>query len=139
MPTSVVRLLEVCSECPVRLECLREALAEEQIALFGAWGGAMMTERNRLLPPRQGGDPGLRRDALDRAEEILESTLHERIEAWRRRGVQIHDALLAGERRPRAHPTAHLLSKPERPVEDKSITSAPWSPRPASVPRTTEQ
>ena len=50
MPTSVVRLLEVCSECPVRLECLREALAEEQIALFGAWGGAMMTERNPTAP-----------------------------------------------------------------------------------------
>lgn len=36
----------VCRECPVRLECLRYALANRE--QFGIWGGTSERERRRL-------------------------------------------------------------------------------------------
>lgn len=36
----------VCSDCPVRLECLRYALANRE--QFGIWGGTSERERRRL-------------------------------------------------------------------------------------------
>jgi WhiB family redox-sensing transcriptional regulator len=38
---------EWCSECPVRNECLREALDNDQ--QWGIWGGLSVRERNKLL------------------------------------------------------------------------------------------
>jgi WhiB family redox-sensing transcriptional regulator len=37
---------EWCSECPVRNECLREALDNDQ--QWGIWGGLSARERNKL-------------------------------------------------------------------------------------------
>lgn len=37
----------VCADCPVRQQCLADALADP--ALRGIWGGTTRTERRRLL------------------------------------------------------------------------------------------
>ena len=44
-PESVVRLLELCQRCPVRRECLLDALGEDAFTVIGCWGGTMMSER----------------------------------------------------------------------------------------------
>jgi WhiB family redox-sensing transcriptional regulator len=45
---------EVCAECPVRVDCLTEALARRDIA-YGVRGGLSPVERRQLLGPRRGG------------------------------------------------------------------------------------
>jgi hypothetical protein len=47
-PASVLRCFDVCSGCPVRVECLRAALGELEIRVYGCWGGSTMTERLRV-------------------------------------------------------------------------------------------
>jgi hypothetical protein len=130
-PGTVVKLLEVCATCPVRLPCLREALGESDVALVGAWGGTMWSERTRVLPQHNAAEwqsKSTRDASLERAEEILEGSLQERIRLWRDRAELELDQLyrLSGKRHAPGHPTAHLLTRAERPVEDKSITSIPW-------------
>jgi WhiB family redox-sensing transcriptional regulator len=49
------KALRICSECPVRLECLKDAVTEYQE--FGIFGGTTPNERKRLVygngrPPR---------------------------------------------------------------------------------------
>ena len=44
-PNSVVRLLELCQRCPVRRECLMDALGEDAFTVIGCWGGTMTSER----------------------------------------------------------------------------------------------
>ena len=44
-PPTVVKLFEVCQRCPVRRECLMDALTEEAISIVGCWGGTMASER----------------------------------------------------------------------------------------------
>lgn len=57
-----VQALLVCARCPVRTNCLVEALAQE-IDVEGVWGGF-------YFPPRKGGD-SRRKLALRRAREWL--------------------------------------------------------------------
>lgn len=42
---------QICSLCPVRLECLQTALDREE--RFGVWGGLSERERRRLNAPRR--------------------------------------------------------------------------------------
>ncbi|MGH2545701.1 MAG: WhiB family transcriptional regulator [Actinomycetota bacterium] len=42
----VLPLIKVCSECPVRAECLRTALQTRSV---GVWGGTTSTDRSGLL------------------------------------------------------------------------------------------
>ena len=44
-PATAVRLLELCQRCPVRRECLLDALGEEAFTVIGCWGGTMTSER----------------------------------------------------------------------------------------------
>ena len=44
-PPTVVKLFEVCKRCPVRRECLMDALTEEAITLVGCLGGTVTSER----------------------------------------------------------------------------------------------
>jgi WhiB family redox-sensing transcriptional regulator len=44
---------EICESCPVRLECLRWALENEE---DGFWGGTTMRERTGILGRRPGWD-----------------------------------------------------------------------------------
>ena len=37
----------ICTKCPVRIECLNDALARNE--RFGVWGGMSERERRRLL------------------------------------------------------------------------------------------
>lgn len=43
---SVREAKRVCARCPVRVECLEEALANDE--RFGVWGGLSETDRRRL-------------------------------------------------------------------------------------------
>ncbi len=45
---------KICRSCPVRRECLVEALQND--IEWGVWGGT--TERERRILHRRGGDPG---------------------------------------------------------------------------------
>src|SRR4051794_33184190 len=47
---------QLCSGCPVRTECLAEAL-DNQIER-GVWGGMTERKRRAALPPRPGAPPG---------------------------------------------------------------------------------
>jgi WhiB family transcriptional regulator, redox-sensing transcriptional regulator len=47
-------LFEICMGCPVRDECLMEALDHESRSDAGVWGGTGPEERRRI---RQGEDP----------------------------------------------------------------------------------
>lgn len=55
----------LCSGCPVRLECLSDALDNE--IEFGVWGG--LTERQRRALLRQRPDVSSWRDLLEEARE----------------------------------------------------------------------
>ena len=82
----------------------------------------MKTERTRVLEVRNSDDDGFWAREVERAEVLLEATFPARIEAWAKRAEEITAWKAAGKTGvPRGHSTAHLLQKPERPVEDKSI------------------
>lgn len=44
--------MELCDECPVKAQCLAQGLEEENLFHKGVWGGMMMSERVRLLNPK---------------------------------------------------------------------------------------
>lgn len=48
----VLRAKDICSVCPVRLDCLRTALAWREPS--GVWGGMTHRERQRLLASVKG-------------------------------------------------------------------------------------
>jgi hypothetical protein len=51
----VLRLTEaltLCDECPVKAQCLAQGLEDENIEHKGIWGGMFMSERVRLLNPK---------------------------------------------------------------------------------------
>jgi hypothetical protein len=92
-PGTVVRLFDVCADCPVRVECLRYAL-EAEFSVMGVWGGSTMTERRHILPldgmitrhenrliPRQPREHGRQ---VEEAIELLESTFPARRNGWRK-------------------------------------------------------
>jgi WhiB family redox-sensing transcriptional regulator len=47
-------MFEICMGCPVRSDCLMEALHHEERSDCGVWGGTGPDERRRI---RRGGDP----------------------------------------------------------------------------------
>jgi hypothetical protein len=89
---TVVKLFNVCAECPVRRECLRYALTAEFSAL-GCWGGTVATERRYVLPQDQdsirhedrGGirEPRERARKVEEAIELFEATFSARRQGWR--------------------------------------------------------
>lgn len=54
-------LFDLCMSCPVRMECLVEALAHEERSDVGVWGGTGPEERREI---RRGVDPYLVWDAV---------------------------------------------------------------------------
>ena len=112
MPANTaVRLGEVCARCPVRPECLRDALSETRYTVEGWWGGTSRPERTKSLrqvAAEMAGDgqpialwsplgsDGVSsslgrepRNAMDHAElvertaQALEADFEARLEAWR--------------------------------------------------------
>jgi WhiB family redox-sensing transcriptional regulator len=111
-PGTVTKMIEVCRECPVRRECLEDALSEDAFTVQGVWGGTTRTERRaaqnaaareRSTPTREivfqtgyrgekttsrhspGGGTEWRTHPSVVAElvETFEATLDERIAWWR--------------------------------------------------------
>jgi WhiB family redox-sensing transcriptional regulator len=89
---SVTRCLDVCAECPVRVECLRFAL-EAEFSVMGVWGGTTMTERRLILPldgftTRHENQQVARRPReharkVEDAIELFEATFAARRQGWR--------------------------------------------------------
>ncbi len=50
-PAHVQRIQNICSPCPVRVECLDYAFAHQE--KFGWWGGMSERDRRRLRRERQ--------------------------------------------------------------------------------------
>ena len=48
-PRTVLKLFDVCGSCPVRRECLMDALSERRFSVEGCWGGTVGTERRRVM------------------------------------------------------------------------------------------
>jgi len=86
--STVVACFEICGICPVKAECLRDALSARFTAI-GCWGGSVMTERRALAPrlPETDRFKAPNADELDRIEEAaqtLERSFDKRLRAWRR-------------------------------------------------------
>ena len=90
-PASVLACLEVCARCPVRIECLTDAVGETVITITGNFGGtttsdrtAAITEAHRAykrdLPAYIDRDE---REIRTRAAAALEASFPERLEGWR--------------------------------------------------------
>jgi len=64
----------VCARCPIRRECLADALRAEQGTLaFGVWGG---------VGPRDRHDPALRGMPLNEKLDALEARFREQVPHW---------------------------------------------------------
>ena len=94
-PRTVVRCFELCAACPVRAECLRDALSARFTA-YGVWGATTMTERRPLTPGRtteiersQALDAD-ERVTIEEAAQLLERTFEERLRTWRRLAEEAH-------------------------------------------------
>lgn len=91
-PATVVRCLEVCAACPVRIECLRSALEEAAFTPVGVWGGTTQTERRAALGRPPSDASGRRvpydRDTIREAATTLEATLNARLDLWRARAAR---------------------------------------------------
>lgn len=48
----IIDALTLCDECPVKAQCLAQGLEDENIKHKGIWGGLMMSERVRLIDPK---------------------------------------------------------------------------------------
>ncbi len=82
-PTTVVDHLEVCATCPVRPECLRDAL-DSGFDIYGIWGGSTQNERRRYRKRADtAGGEVIRYITRPGAAEELEATFPTRLEAWR--------------------------------------------------------
>ncbi len=83
-PAGVVKMLEVCSRCPVRRPCLEFALNADP-EMWGVMGGTVHIERRRTLPAGlfETMSKDERAAAVKRTADRFEATLAERIEQWR--------------------------------------------------------
>lgn len=48
----ITEALTLCDECPVKAECLKQGMEDENIGHKGIWGGMLMSERVQLKNPR---------------------------------------------------------------------------------------
>jgi len=87
-PGTIVGCLLVCSGCPVRRQCLDDALGEEHIEVIGVWGGTTTMERRhaRTLIAAQGrtNEAWVLRSKADYEVviELLLETFDARLEQW---------------------------------------------------------
>jgi hypothetical protein len=121
-PATVVRLYEICQRCPVRRECMMDALTEDAFTVIGCWGGTMTSERlpamrriaeqltepdemtfeNSFGPPTSSvmnGSPMYRVDRANLAEEVadeFEETFEQRLEWWRAKAAEVNSARSEG-------------------------------------------
>ena len=89
-PATVVPLLEICGNCPVRRDCLLDAIdTDGGVELYGVWGGTTMTERRaaRTAIGTVGTDAWTypRTHAVTEIVDTFEATLAERLALWRAR------------------------------------------------------
>ncbi len=97
------RAKAVCAACPVRAECLADALDND--IEFGIWGG--MTERERRALLRRRGDVASWRELLERARDRYEHRV--RVGSPSRVTVDVTDrAATVGEQR-RSRETADAV------------------------------
>ena len=91
-PRAVAQLLEVCAGCPVRRECLVQALSEYRFTVMGVFGGTITADRSRALSLRNRRDHGpkfaawlrARQRAAQAASDALERSFPTRLAHWQR-------------------------------------------------------
>ena len=114
-PSTVVKLFELCRRCPVRRECLMDALTEEAFTVVGCWGGTVTSERlpvmrriaeqlteaepmefeNQFGRPTSSLAAGSAMHRADRATlaeavaDELEETLDERLAWWKTKASEV--------------------------------------------------
>jgi hypothetical protein len=83
-PAHLLPMLEICARCPVRRPCLEFALSAIP-EMHGVLGGTAHIERRRALRPSVlvNAEETGRKAMVQRAADMLEATLEERIERWR--------------------------------------------------------
>ena len=97
-PRAVAKLMEVCAGCPVRRECLVQALSEHRVTVMGVFGGTTTADRTRTLPlsNRRGHGPRFaawlraHERAAQAAADALERSFPRRLELALQEG---HDAV----------------------------------------------
>jgi hypothetical protein len=76
---TVVACMAVCASCPVRRQCLDDAIGEQRWSVMGVWGGTTMAERTGAVSmARALGADDPRQDAAT----ILAATFDARRAAW---------------------------------------------------------
>jgi Transcription factor WhiB len=109
-PASIVTMLEICADCPVRRECLEWGLTS-RFEMYGVVGGTTLLERRRVLSARGGkyapdlyGDRADVRDATNMAirkrqateiADVFEKDLSDRLKRWRKRAEE-HEVIMRG-------------------------------------------
>lgn len=110
--------LAICATCPVRQECLRYALANDEHRCFGLWGGLGPKQRSRLraelvrtgqlVITRTCANPACRRTfqakpTVPRANQCCSNECRLTRRQLQQRSKRINDASIAGNAsRPRA-------------------------------------
>lgn len=67
----LVQAIEICNDCPVRLQCLEQGLTKDNIQHTGVWGGLLQSERVKMKNPKL--------VKLYRAEEWLRRDVRKRV------------------------------------------------------------
>jgi hypothetical protein len=99
-PGTIATLLEICGACPVRRECLGDALSAVGWTPEGVWGGTTIAERRNAMPRVTGiGSNGLKSPAarqevyrgrshsqlVDDLVDEFEASFPTRLQSWQRK------------------------------------------------------
>ncbi len=93
-PASVLACLEVCARCPVRVECLADAVGETAITITGTFGGTTTSDRTAAIAEAHRAykrdHPAYltdidEREIRTRAAATLEASFPDRLQDWRRK------------------------------------------------------